>query len=139
LLALASVKSNDVRYAPPSLRAAAPCAAHCPHRVALSVVERRVHNYPIRTHNPHFTSGLLKTYLVPRGAAGTADSTDQETPPMTYYIAKTGSGPFERVVPAVMARLKTQGFGVLSDIDVQATLKSKLGTDIPTYRGTTRR
>jgi uncharacterized protein (DUF302 family) len=53
---------------------------------------------------------------------------------MTYYIAKTVSGPFDSVVADLMARLKTQGFGVLSDIDVQATLKSKIGADMPKYR-----
>ena len=53
---------------------------------------------------------------------------------MSYYIAKTVSGPFDTVVADVTARLKTQGFGVLTDIDVQATLKSKLGVDTPKYR-----
>ena len=53
---------------------------------------------------------------------------------MSYYIAKTVSGPFDSVVADVTARLKAQGFGVLSDIDVQATLKSKLGADMPKYR-----
>jgi uncharacterized protein (DUF302 family) len=53
---------------------------------------------------------------------------------MSYYIAKTVSGPFDAVVADVTAQLKTQGFGVLTDIDVQATLKAKLGADIPKYR-----
>lgn len=53
---------------------------------------------------------------------------------MSYYIAKTVSGPFDAVVADVTARLKKQGFGVLTDIDVQATLKSKLGVDTPKYR-----
>jgi len=53
---------------------------------------------------------------------------------MSYYIAKTVSGPFDAVVADVSARLKGQGFGVLTDIDVQATLKSKLGVDTPKYR-----
>ena len=53
---------------------------------------------------------------------------------MSYYIAKTVSGPFDAVVADVTARLKTQGFGILTDIDVQATLKSKLGVDTPKYR-----
>lgn len=53
---------------------------------------------------------------------------------MSYYIAKTVSGPFEKVVADVTAQLKEQGFGVLSDIDVQATLKAKLGADTPKYR-----
>jgi uncharacterized protein (DUF302 family) len=53
---------------------------------------------------------------------------------MSYYIAKTVAGPFDAVVADVTARLKTHGFGVLTDIDVQATLKSKLGVDTPKYR-----
>lgn len=53
---------------------------------------------------------------------------------MSYYIAKTVSGPFDEVVADVTARLKAQGFGVLTDIDVQATLKSKLGAEMPGYR-----
>lgn len=53
---------------------------------------------------------------------------------MSYYIAKTVSGPFDRVLGDVTARLKAQGFGVLSDIDVQATLKAKIGADMPKYR-----
>jgi len=53
---------------------------------------------------------------------------------MTYYIAKTVEGPFEAVVTDVTARLKEQGFGLLTDIDVQATLKSKIGADMPKYR-----
>lgn len=53
---------------------------------------------------------------------------------MSYYIAKTVSGPFDAVIADVAAQLKTQGFGILTDIDVQATLKSKLGVDTPKYR-----
>ncbi len=53
---------------------------------------------------------------------------------MGYYMAKTVNGPFDAVVTEVTARLKAQGFGVLSDIDVQATLKAKTGADMPKYR-----
>jgi uncharacterized protein (DUF302 family) len=53
---------------------------------------------------------------------------------MGYYIAKTVDGPFEGVVTDLVARLKTHGFGVLSDIDVQATLKTKIGADMRKYR-----
>jgi uncharacterized protein (DUF302 family) len=51
---------------------------------------------------------------------------------MSYYIAV--SGPFDSLIADVTGRLKTQGFGILSDIDVQATLKTKIGADIPKYR-----
>jgi len=53
---------------------------------------------------------------------------------MAYYISKTVHGPFEAVVADVTAQLKQQGFGLLTDIDVQATLKAKIGADIPKYR-----
>jgi uncharacterized protein (DUF302 family) len=53
---------------------------------------------------------------------------------MTYYISKIVNKPFDAVVTDVTARLKEQGFGLLTDIDVQATLKSKLGADIGKYR-----
>jgi uncharacterized protein (DUF302 family) len=53
---------------------------------------------------------------------------------MTYYISKTVNKPFDTVVADVTARLKEQGFGLLTDIDVQVTLKSKIGADIGKYR-----
>ena len=53
---------------------------------------------------------------------------------MAYYLAKTVQGSFDRVLADVIERLKTEGFGVLTDIDVQATLKTKIGADMPKYR-----
>lgn len=53
---------------------------------------------------------------------------------MSYYIAKTSSRAFDVVVADVVERLKAEGFGVLTDIDVQATLKSKIGAEMPKYR-----
>ena len=53
---------------------------------------------------------------------------------MSNYIARTVSAPFETVVADVITQLKKRGFGVLSDIDVQRTLKSKIGVDLPRYR-----
>ncbi len=53
---------------------------------------------------------------------------------MAYYIAKLCTRPFDSVVAEVIDCLKAEGFGVLTDIDVQATLKAKIGADIPKYR-----
>ena len=53
---------------------------------------------------------------------------------MTYYICKTVDKSFDAVIADVTARLKEQGFGLLTDIDVQATLKAKIGADMGKYR-----
>jgi uncharacterized protein (DUF302 family) len=53
---------------------------------------------------------------------------------VSYYIARTVAGPFDTVVADVMTQLKKRGLGVLTDIDVQRTLKSKIGVDMPRYR-----
>jgi len=53
---------------------------------------------------------------------------------MSYYLSRTVDAGFDEVVQRVTAALKEEGFGVLTDIDVQATLKAKLGADMPSYR-----
>lgn len=53
---------------------------------------------------------------------------------MDYYIAKTLQLPFADVVAKVISALKDEGFGVLTDIDVSATLKSKINAEWRPYR-----
>ncbi len=52
---------------------------------------------------------------------------------MTYYFARTIDAPFAEAVARTKAALSEQGFGVLSEIDVAATLKAKIGADLPPY------
>jgi uncharacterized protein (DUF302 family) len=41
---------------------------------------------------------------------------------------------FDEALAHTLQALKEEGFGVLSDIDVQAAMKDKLGVDMPRYR-----
>ena len=50
---------------------------------------------------------------------------------MTYGITVTVDRPFSESVQAVREALATQGFGILTEIDMAATLKAKLDVEIP--------
>jgi uncharacterized protein (DUF302 family) len=52
---------------------------------------------------------------------------------MELGMKKTLSLTWDAALEAVPAALKTEGFGVLTKIDVQATLKEKLGVDFRRY------
>lgn len=52
----------------------------------------------------------------------------------TYAFEVTTRRPFEDAIARVTELLAEQGFGVLTEIDVQATLKKKLGKDVRPYR-----
>ena len=49
-------------------------------------------------------------------------------------FGRTVDAPFEQTVERVTAELEKEGFGILTQIDVAATLKKKLGIDTPAYR-----
>jgi uncharacterized protein (DUF302 family) len=53
---------------------------------------------------------------------------------MSYYFSKTVDLPFEEGIARVTEELKNHGFGVLTEIDVRATLKKKLDVDFRNYR-----
>lgn len=53
---------------------------------------------------------------------------------MAYYFQKILPIAFEEAITRTMNALKQEGFGVLTEIDVQETLKKKLGVDFPSYR-----
>lgn len=53
---------------------------------------------------------------------------------MSYYFSKTLSVKFDEAVNMVTEGLKKQGFGILTEIDVKATLKKKLDVEFRNYR-----
>ncbi|MDH6574718.1 DUF302 domain-containing protein [Kitasatospora sp. MAP5-34] len=52
---------------------------------------------------------------------------------MEYSITLRLTAPFADTVERVRAALQEQGFGVLTEIDVQATLRAKLGEEMEDY------
>jgi len=52
---------------------------------------------------------------------------------MTYYFSRIIEGGFDEVVGRTREALKQEGFGVITEIDVQATLKTKIDVDFRRY------
>jgi uncharacterized protein (DUF302 family) len=50
---------------------------------------------------------------------------------MSYALSKTVDLTYDEAVAATKAALADQGFGVLTEIDLKATLKAKIDADIP--------
>lgn len=52
---------------------------------------------------------------------------------MTYVYARTLDAPFDEAVGRTRDALAAEGFGVITEIDVQKTLKTKIGVDFRRY------
>lgn len=50
-----------------------------------------------------------------------------------YGVGRYLDEPYESALPRVVEALKTEGFGVVSEIDVRQTMKEKLGVDVPPH------
>ena len=53
---------------------------------------------------------------------------------MEYYFSALLNTGFGETVTRVTEALKTEGFGIISEIDMQAKLKEKLGVDFKKYK-----
>jgi len=53
---------------------------------------------------------------------------------MSYSFSKVVNLTYEEALEKVTEELKKEGFGVLTEIDVKATLKEKLAVDVPKYK-----
>lgn len=53
---------------------------------------------------------------------------------MAYYFSKTVDQPFQEAIDRVTEELQKEGFGILTKIDVKATLKKKLDVDFRNYK-----
>lgn len=50
---------------------------------------------------------------------------------MSYALSTTVHHPFAETLVATRVSLTDQGFGILTEIDIQATLKARLDVDVP--------
>lgn len=53
---------------------------------------------------------------------------------MSYYFTKTLKADFEQAIALVTDALAVEGFGIITQIDVTATFKKKIGVDFRPYR-----
>lgn len=53
---------------------------------------------------------------------------------MSYHFSKIVNMPFDEAIETTSAALKKNGFGILTEIDIQNTLKNKLDVDFRKYR-----
>lgn len=53
---------------------------------------------------------------------------------MSYYFSKVLQDDFDTAIAKVTEALKLEGFGVLTEIDIQSTLKKKLDLDFRKYK-----
>jgi uncharacterized protein (DUF302 family) len=53
---------------------------------------------------------------------------------MDYYFSKMLEASFDEAIQKTTEALKTEGFGVISDIDIRAKLNEKLGVEFKKYR-----
>jgi len=52
---------------------------------------------------------------------------------MEYYFSKTIEDSFENAIQKITETLKSEGFGILTEIDLKATLKKKMDVDFYNY------
>ena len=53
---------------------------------------------------------------------------------MEYYFSKTIAESFDNAIQKVTEALRAEGFGILTEIDIKATLKKKLDVDFYNYK-----
>ncbi|MCT4602100.1 MAG: DUF302 domain-containing protein [Marinifilum sp.] len=53
---------------------------------------------------------------------------------MSYYIKRSTNFNFDEAIERITQAVQTEGFGILTDIDVKSTLKEKINVDFKKYR-----
>jgi uncharacterized protein (DUF302 family) len=53
---------------------------------------------------------------------------------MSYYFSKVLHVPFDEAISKVTTNLQSEGFGILTEIDVRATMKKKLNVEMSPYK-----
>ena len=89
---------------------------------------------PAGTVWPISTQASAQILIPANLTSSPSGATTRQVDPSYGFHAQLGKCDFSASVERVIAALKAEGFGVLTEIDVQATMKNKLGMDMPAHR-----
>jgi uncharacterized protein (DUF302 family) len=86
------------------------------------------------TRGDHLACSDLEDYVAGRQAREHDADTAEEQPVSDYGMTVTTSLPMDEAENSIRSALAEEGFGVLTEIDVAATLKAKIDVDRPAYK-----
>jgi uncharacterized protein (DUF302 family) len=82
-------------------------------------------------YRPEWLNGTIRRSEFSGFSPQEGGSMDPKTVP--YALSRTVDLSYEEADRQIREELQNEGFGILTEIDVQATLKNKLGVDFPPY------
>jgi uncharacterized protein (DUF302 family) len=106
------------------------CSSSSQGRVLTPAVRPRYHRYPTGIVRWSRLRCLGHPFLIPLQVCFGQSPPPETRDHVSYALTTTVHRPFAETLAATRASLAEQGFGVLTEIDIQATLKAKLDVDV---------
>lgn len=101
----------------------------CKGRLYFGLICQRIIIFLLLSHLSLFALGLQRISLI----LSLSSCIVLDSPKMHYYISKVIQGDFDQTIEMVTQGLKSIGFGLVSVINVSATLKEKINDDFKPY------